>query len=631
MYGKRDAYFGTKKQGFYNSVWIELIGFDKDKEGFGIGEYIKHIGFKPDKISLHLTSVDFVNTHRGMAEEYKLPAYACSYAGHPCNDDRMRQAWTNYELSALVREFHKYGVKVYASFFDLDAEPELEGRKKFTDLHPELLAQCTNKEETEKGILMIKRFENGEFYEDYLLKMLVCVCRDYGFDGVQLADGISSPRNAIWFADFSDDIIQQSGIELPDNVANKAEWINKNRRRQWLDFYRKRWNEFLKKIICGLKAEGIETAVNSAWTRDPFEALYRYGTDYRTFKYADSVIAEDVSISLAILGYEDNHNYELGYERRRFIHYEFIANLMAVKAQLGETPVTPLFAVWDNQEQWNVLHHMPTAMQRSAAVNLAKLYFDGEKWRPVTNGMHFCLGDALSENDWEFIRLAIDNGYIENPQISGAIFIWSDRRMENELDALINYGNIHSAMWLARLSAAGAAIGGIAHIDYLEKLHGDIVVSNPSLMPEEETEKIGRYTGGRVIYIEDIPSRDVSEKTNPVQTGWPRPLEYAEVSEDIIVKTVNEINKFADVKIIKWFEHCGAAEVKTGKNTSRILIDNNEYYYVLPEIRTRRKIKAIKIITKPDGYPLKYSSNTFTVRVPGRGIDIAEITYESGI
>ena len=220
----------------------------------------------------------------------------------------------------------------------------------------------------------------------------------------------------------------------------------------------------------------------------------------------------------------------------------------------------------------------------------ANLYFDGEKWRPATNGMHFCLGDALSENDWEFIRLAIDNGYIENPQISGAIFIWSDRRMENELDALINYGNIHSAMWLARLSAAGAAIGGIAHIDYLEKLHGDIVVSNPSLMPEEETEKIGRYTGGRVIYIEDIPSRDVSEKTNPVQTGWPRPLEYAEVSEDIIVKTVNEINEFADVKIIKWFEHCGAAEVKTGKNTSRILIDNNEYYYVLPEIRTRRKI-----------------------------------------
>lgn len=629
MYGKKNAYFGTKKDGFCNSVWIELIGFDKNKDGFGVCEYIEHIGFKPDRISLHLTSVDFVNTHKGMEKEYRLPAYACSYAGHPCNDDRMRQDWTNYDLAALVREFHKHDIKVYASFFDLDAESELPGRKKFTDLHPELSAVCTNPEETEKGILMIKRFADGSYYEDYLLKMLICVCNDYGFDGVQIADGISSPRNAIWFADFSEDILEQSGIRIPPDVTDKAAWINKYKRKEWLAFFSKRQNDFLRKIISGLKIAGIETAVNSAWTRDPLEALYRYGTDYREFKNADSVVVEDVSTSLPILGYEDNHNYELGYERRRFIHYEFIANLMAIKAQIGNIPLTPLFAVWDNQEQWSVLHHMPVAMQRCAATNFAKLCFNGEKWESVTNGMHFCLGDALSKDDWDFMRNAFDNGYIENPRPSGAVFIWSDKRMENEIDALIQYGNMHSAMWLAKLCASGAMIGGISNIKYLEKLNCDIVISNPSLMPEEELRKVKEYKGGRVVYVEDIPKRDVSKITNPVQSGWPRPLEYAAISENTVKTAVEEINKSSNITVAKGFESCGATEVKTGENTSRILIDNNEYYYVLPIITTKRKIKKIKIITKPDGYPLKYSDNSFTVRVPGKGADIAEITYES--
>lgn len=628
MYGNIDAYFGSPKEGYCNSIWIELIGFDREKENFLVDEYIENIGFKPQRMSLHLTSVDFVNTHKGMDSEYVLPAYACSYAGHPCNDDRLRQDWTNYEMRELIKKLQSKGIEVYASFFDMEAETGT-GEKKFSELHPELLAICTNKAETEKGIMMIKRFADGTYYEDYLLEKLKEVCRDYGFDGVQIADGLSSPRNAIWFADFSDDIIEQSGIEIPAGVEDKAKYINENCRKEWVQFYRNRWNGFLTKIIKGLKEAGIKTAVNSAWTRDPLESVYRYGTDYRAIKEAgaDYLVVEDVSSDLAILGFEDNHNYDLGMERRRFIHHEFIANLMLVKAQVGDMPITPLFMLWDNQEQWSVIHHIPTAMQRAAAVNFAKQCMVGGKWVTPTSGPHFCLGDALSKHDWDFIRLAIDNGYTPGAENTGATFIWSDARMENELDALINNGNMHSALWLATLTYKGAMIGGAADIGELDNLTGTIVVANPSLMPENELEKIKNYKNGNVVYVEDISTADVLKVTNPVDCGWPRPLEIVKPDLKIVEEAVEKINENAPSAIVKDFTHCVLVEVKTGENTSKIFVDNEEYYYVLPTIRTKRKIKSIKIITKPDGYPLRYTENEFTVRVPGRGVDIAEITW----
>ena len=117
LYGKMGNYFGQKNEGFHNSIWVELIGFEKTDPDKGAKRYLDVLGFKPDHISLHLTSVNFVNTHRGMEEEYILPIYACSYGGHAGNDDRLRQNWTNYDMKALIDALHENGIKVYASFF----------------------------------------------------------------------------------------------------------------------------------------------------------------------------------------------------------------------------------------------------------------------------------------------------------------------------------------------------------------------------------------------------------------------------------------------------------------------------------------------------------------------------------
>jgi hypothetical protein len=101
-YGRKNAYFGSNSGGFVNSTWIELTGFDNTVPDLGVGDYLDKLGFVPDIVSFHLSSIDVVNTHMGMAKEYKLPVYACSYAGHTHNDDRERQDWTNQELRRLV-------------------------------------------------------------------------------------------------------------------------------------------------------------------------------------------------------------------------------------------------------------------------------------------------------------------------------------------------------------------------------------------------------------------------------------------------------------------------------------------------------------------------------------------------
>ena len=114
------------------------------------------------------------------------------------------------ELKKLTAELQKHGIKVFASFFDMDAEPELEGVKKFTELHPELIAGCTNPDEHETGIFMIKRFADGTYYEDFFLQKAIEVLQDYGFDGIHLPDGICRPRLPLQNAEYSADMLPKT-------------------------------------------------------------------------------------------------------------------------------------------------------------------------------------------------------------------------------------------------------------------------------------------------------------------------------------------------------------------------------------------------------------------------------------
>lgn len=623
MYGKRDAYFGSKKTGFKNSIWVELIAFDKEEKDFGVKEYIDTIGFVPDFISLLLSSVDFVHNHKSMDKEYVLPPYVCSYGGHPENDLRKRQEWTNIDLKNLIAEMQKHGIKVFVSFFDWIPDKD----SLFIKEHPEMLAEGWDP--NWQSISMIKRFKNKEYYEDFFLEKTLTMMKDYGFDGIQIADGISSPRTSIWFGDFSEDILEQANIKVPEGETPQS-YIRTYKRKEWVEFFRKRYDSFLNKIIKGFKDNNYIVMVNSTWTRDPFESLYRYGTDYLSAENAgaDILVVEDTASNLAILGKDDTANYEYSYEERKLIHYEFLANLMSICAHTN-IDILPIFPIWDNQEQYNVVHHMPTAMQRAAVADFTHFCFKNKKLTPITGGPHFCLGDALSKNDWDYIRLCIDNGYTNNPVMTeGATFIWSRSRMESELQEFIDHGICHSARYLALLMRAGAQIACIADISKIPDISGDIVVSNYDLMSNEERAMIDEYSAGRVIKAGIKSETDTSKVWTPEVGAFTWPLSFQEIPDDYIANIAAEINNNVNAEFVTGEKECTLTEIRTGDNTSKLIIDNNEYYYVLPVVKTKRKIKSIKIITKPTGYASAITDNSFRVRIAGRGCDVVEISYE---
>jgi hypothetical protein len=685
MYGRENNYFNRKIPGFQNSVWIELIGFDNEASDFGVQSLIDTMGFVPDMVSFHLTSISFVNTHPGMREEFVLPIYACAYSGHEYNDDRRRQDWTNWQMRELVKSLHRHGIKAYASFFDMDEDPGRGGMERFTDTHPELAVTAADGRFCQ-WVHMLKRFSDGTFYEDFLLEKLIEVAKDYGLDGIQLADGISSPRMALQNEDYSDDIVKQfllfSGISLPVGIPEtctdgaqimmRADYIFRKHRKSWIKFNTGRWAAFMTKIIKGLKANGVEAAFNSAWTKDPLEALFRYGTSYKAYEQAGAAafIVEDVSADLSILADEEN-GYNMGYPHRRFVHHEFAANLMQIKAHMPGLPLTPLSMIRDTLEQWDVIHHMPTAMQRAAATNLNNFLVRGDgSFEPVTNGPHFCLGDGLTQTEWHLTRLAWDNGYTEHVHdVPGVTVLWSDARMDAELDALIDKRLWYTGKWLAELLSRGTPAHKIARVEDINAVKGPVLVMNPALLPAEEYNLIKNYRNGPVLLLGAVSDEDftgslrlsarngwgevrftgwgvsmdlkreyvggeqppaaIGEMLDPEGAVWTHPLDFAAVDGKFVDECAGVIKAICSHPIItEDYGACHVEEVMTSEKTSRLFIENEEYFYALPRVHVGRSIKSLSFLTKPKGYEPRLSGNSFKLRVPGRGMDIVEIEYE---
>ena len=369
---------------------------------------------------------------------------------------------------------------------------------------------------------MIKRFKDGMPFIDFLRPRLIQTVNDYGVDGVQIADGLSSPRMSLEHAEFSDDIVLRffkeaeitpdTSVAFPcdgnsDAIFVRANWICKNHRMAWVRWMAKQWSSFTCELIHTLNENGTLSSFNSAWTKDPTESIYRYGTDYVALEKAgaNNFVVEDVSADLQILG-ADGQGFNISPERRRYVHYEFAANLMCNKAAMPNLKMTPLFMIRDTLEQWDVLNHIPTAMQRAAGTNLNNYLVTPNGFTPVTNGPWFCLGDGLEKHEWRKVRMAWDNGY--TPQVRnvpGYTMIWSNAKSLAEVETMAAYRGWITAKWLGELKAKGAPLFKIAPIEYLDAVSGPIIVPNPELLPANELAKIREYNRGRVLYVGILP------------------------------------------------------------------------------------------------------------------------------
>ena len=146
--------------------------------------------------------------------------------------------WSKYKLRTLVTSLKNRGIKVLFSIFPATLRSRFH--KEWVDSHPEVQNLLVGELKRDPAAINpLKRFSDGSYYEDFLLKKVQEVIADYGFDGWHLCDGYNHPWYQLCQADFSDDMIEQSGLLLPNNLPDadaRAEYIWKTAGRNGLIF-----------------------------------------------------------------------------------------------------------------------------------------------------------------------------------------------------------------------------------------------------------------------------------------------------------------------------------------------------------------------------------------------------------
>jgi hypothetical protein len=662
--------------------WIELIGFDNEQRDYGVAAYLETTGFLPKAISLLLYSPDFVHLHEDMAEERALPVEVCSYRARPYGRERARQNWTNYELRGLIGELQQRGIAVYCSFFNM-FKYMLDGQTRsgvWSGEHPELYE--TSRTGASLGVLNpLRRMADGSYYEDFFVARLTRALADYGFDGYHGADGYTSPRYCLAEADYSDDMVYQfanaSGVSLPERLsspceddterkAERAEWIWTNKRLEWIAFYADRFAEFWGKVVSALHRDGKKVAFNSAWTRDPFEALFRYGIDYARIAATgmDAFVVETGAVALTVGGAG------VEYDPRD----EFCAMLMLIKAYVPGIKLICLNTIQDTTERWDALRHAPAALERDIYALANVYYFDGHEGRPIrcSSGFMACLSDGIRRDEWSWIRGRWEIGFARQPErLIGAAFIWSDRALAAELAQYVVGRNYSGHKWLHELISRGAPVYGTVRVGNLDSMRGPVMAANVHLWPKEELDCLLRYEHGPVIMIgtmtesfalnvpvmrnkvgrdrlfcavydadKSVNIRIVTEQppdaTDPLHSSntiddaisWIKGLTFTSVSDRFLRACATAIVASTGSPFVAdGSEWITVNTLAVGGTRRRLIIANADFTYKTALIDMGSPIAYVEICTDFPGMPIVPDGSRFRTVVPGKGIVIVEVAY----
>ncbi len=675
-----------KKNNWY---WIELIGFDNTAPDYGVEEFYAKLNGMPEGFSILFSHIDFINDFDKEKGEYELLSCDCSYAGHIHGGDRDRQAWTSLQLKGLIKELHKKNAKVIFSLFNffeyIDDNGELK-QTNFCSQHKELICYDQNKQVYENSINILKRFKDGTYYEDYLFAKLKEVIDYYGFDGMQVADGISSNRPAIQKGDFSDDIVGQFVLWLKsenkdvdfsklkvrcdDSVSlykTRRKYILENLYFEFLCFQNARWKCFYDKMYQILEPEKYILFINSFWTRDPFEALYRYGIDYQV-SYKEGVYAlmvEEVSTTLPSQSKECVGGFTNSLKMTRYAHYEFFLMQMLLKAYIPQYKQIPLLPINDNQEQWNAINDVTNELKRAIyRRNNCTVFYDN-KYVPCVDASLYCLCDGVSEHDWNFLENVNSLRVLEDIKgVVGYTLYYPKRHLFEDLKRYIETKDYGFYKLACMLLSKGTQIGSVITETDVANYKSPILVLFPEFLDDDEIRSLlnARATVvfvskekaiGNVLFEKDIiistnkNCLDISHATLsmleiPLKVKkcdqsfrdnhggiWTAPLKYNEWSTTYLKRLGKVLNALIGCPILKNETDCECKITTFEKKNGNYLmiISNDEYYKCNPKIVFDKKIKKVVSLTKYAGYKINFAENTACIPVSLRTIEMCEISF----
>ncbi|MBP1991031.1 hypothetical protein [Paenibacillus eucommiae] len=493
-------------------IWTPLIGFDKEHKDRGVDEYYSKLGFTPDGISLFLFCPDIVHDHNGMDAERVLPPDNCNYYSNIRNEIREIQEWTSYELRELVGGLNSRGTETYMGIMGVFANDDSQGSVHYNPGHREWL----NDHKELLGVMpdytghlnVLKRFKDGTYYEDFFLAKARAALKDYGFSGLHVSDCFCPPAADAKGGDFSDDMVDQfmtySGIKLPDEICaavsdedregirKRGTYIWNRYKLEWLEFLSWRWVSFWQKICDGLHADGKKVIVNNAWCSEPFEALYRFGIDYKKLYAAgvDYFAAETVPTSVH-MGDSEEGTYRM---------YNYMTMPSFMRAFAPEGKLLCLNGVKDSTEEWSTMTHFPSNVEREIYA-LTNYYLQTPSGlKRSTDGFLVCLGDGLTKEEWSWLKERWDIGFGEIPEkVLTPTLIWSDSALYKLLPDYIatRRWSMHKTVY--ELAKCGGQVGDFARIEDLNYVSGPIFIPNVDLLPEDELKQLASYNRGAVI------------------------------------------------------------------------------------------------------------------------------------
>lgn len=626
--------------------WVELIGFDNTAPDYGVSAYLSR-NQSTTGVSLLFAHIDFL-----FADNEVLSPTACSYGGHEYNRERRRQAWTKTQLKGLVKELQAHGVRVFFSCFDMT--------ETITD--PAWL--CYGKKgKPSRLVYVIKQLEKGTV-GDVVIEKMRRVLDEYGFDGLQLGDGLSSNRPSIENGDFSIPLCRQSGISIPqelggedaESYAARRAWILKNKRFEWINFLADAWADFYKKLH-----NGIEKPImfNIAWTRGPFEALYRYGLDYGRCQVdrAFAVMIEENSATRAITAAEDEGGVEFPLSHRDRFPYEYTLMQQQIKLHTNGLQQISLMPISDTQEQWDALRHCPTELTRAIVRRYNNFVWRGGRFVPCCDAPLYCLADGISAEDWAW--LAKQESYRLPPVdfVEGFVGVYNPDTLWRDVAQFCRKKHYFGAALQEELICAGAQVGAqvsLADVPLFDrakcllvtdleaytdeqkmmlakaKLPILVVGEDVDLPLENSTRYGGKYLSVALYNAPDAPdfaplaAFERRVRKQPLQQGeiWTEPLSHRRVSPAFFAALAEIVNECFALPAVP------ATDVKLAvyrcNGTRYFLLSNDRHTYYLPTVTTDTPVKSTTALMKDRGYQVRCKDNAFTVRIPPRCAEIVK-------
>ncbi|MCC7407077.1 MAG: hypothetical protein IT442_03345 [Phycisphaeraceae bacterium] len=673
-------------------MWSDLIGFDHLQPEESVRQFLDECHGMPEAISLFLYSPHFVHDHAGLDEEAVFPREYCSYI-KPRNSKRSRQPWTNVQLKRLVDALHAHGVRVYLSVFavmyDIADGPLVPNR--WTREHPELLGTLSDGSK-HHSLVVHKSFRDGTPYVDYFVPRLLRVMKDYGFDGFHGADGYSPPHQPLMTADYSDEMVGRfaadRGVQLPEELsglcdeqpeilAGRAKWIWKHARAEWIRFNADLTTAFWSKVTQALHGAGKKIVLNNAWTREPFEALYRYGVDYHQLASLgiDGFVPETVSTVVQMDGWDGKQPLPL---------FDAMAMTMLMNAQSPQTPLYPLVCTRDVLESWDNLAHAPASLEREmhAMSNLYTFDTSRQLLRSVTRPM-YCLADDIRPWEWSWLDDNWTRGSAwETRGIRGLTVIFSQPAHDKQLNDYLQTRRMTTHRYMMELMRRGVTILAAANIEQLFSVRGPILVVNPHLLSEPDLEMICSYPHGPVVLLggkaasRPLGTCELSEGAHPDDAAMtiyrpqcelpsmsspkaPKPAWDASTVEETSNWAANQPYRpvsgaFLDTCATGLIALTDAPKVTSTSlalqrqaddhdalpsivvqqldgrpGTARLLVGNNTPRNLFCNIDVHKEIDRVNVVTRFPLMIIEHTGSVLRVKAPAMGVTVMDIAFKS--